>query len=126
MKPFGTLRFGLVKPKLNFLATTKKGEAVVEKNALPTMKHGGVLIMLWGSVAARGSKVSPGIEVEERLGIPARQRPKAYLEIDHELPLGKTEMKVLEWPLQSPDLNIIESLWRDLKYMHRGRKIFLS
>ena len=54
-------------------------------------------------------KVSPDIEVEERLGIPSRELSQAYLKINHEVPPGKT-VKVLEWLPQSPDLNIFENL----------------
>ena len=77
----------------------KKSEAFVEKNTLPTVKHVGADI------------VNLDIEVEERLGIPARQWSKAYLELTYEVP---SEKKILEWPPQSPVFNIIEKLWRDL------------
>ena len=45
MKPFGTICFGVTKPKLNFLATTK---AIAEKNTWPNLKLGSGSIMLWG------------------------------------------------------------------------------
>ncbi len=34
----------------------------------------------------------------------------------------KNKMKVLEWPSQSPDLNLIEMLWHDLKQFIHARK----
>ena len=36
--------------------------------------------------------------------------------------LQERRMKVLEWPPQSPDLNIIENLWRDLKHAVHARR----
>ena len=46
--------FGLTKPKFYFLATIKDGifwikmgEAFVEKNTLPIVKHGGGSIIFW-------------------------------------------------------------------------------
>ncbi|KAK3534100.1 hypothetical protein QTP86_002207 [Hemibagrus guttatus] len=36
--------------------------------------------------------------------------------------LKKNKMKTLEWPSQSPDLNLIEMLWHDLKKVAHARK----
>ena len=36
--------------------------------------------------------------------------------------LQEGQMKVLDWLSQSPDLNIIENLWRDLKHAIHARR----
>ena len=53
---------GLMKPKLNHLAKMtivtlggKKGEAWNLENSIPTRKHDGGSLMLWGSFAAGGT-----------------------------------------------------------------------
>ena len=87
MKPFGTICFGVMKPKCNFLATTKEGnfwrkncDAFVEQNTLPTLKHAGGSIMLWGCVAAGPQEIL--FEWKEEW-IP--------LYINREVPPGKTD-----------------------------------
>ncbi len=123
----------------------KTNTAFHKKNIIPTVKHGGGSVMVWGCFAASGpgwlaiidgtmnsalyqkilkENVWPSVcdlKLKRTWVMQQDNDPKHTSKSISER-LKKNKIKVLEWPNQSPDLNLIEMLWHDLKQSIHARK----